>query len=137
MSFNISGNTGKANSVVYYLGTAFGNVTADGSGNYSITGLVNGIYLVAPASLSNAAVPVHQIVLVAGNNVTGINFTATPVFSVVDSRLAPNAEVDVAGTDTYTVQTASNPGLPVDSRAGGQSIDSRTSIPVNCRNTPH
>ena len=139
MPFSISGSTGQAGSIVSYSGTAAGNVTADGSGNYTITGLANGVYQVAPATLGFVAVPIHQIITISGANVTGINFTATAVYSELDSRTTPNLETDVQGTDQYTVQIASNPNLSADSRAGGQPIDSRTvaNIPVNTRNTPH
>ena len=139
MSFSISGNTGRAGSKVNYSGTASGSVTADGSGNYTVSGLANGVYQVAPATLGFVSNPIHQIVTISGANVSGINFTASVVYSEVDSRTSPNAQQDVQGTDTFVVQTASNNSLPVDSRAGGQTLDSRVAgnIPVNTRNTPH
>jgi hypothetical protein len=139
MSFSISGTTGQAGSTVNYSGAASGSVTADGSGNFTISGLANGVYQVTPATLGFVASPIHQIVTVNGVNVTGVNFAATAVYSEVDSRTAPNSEKDVQGTDEYSVQTASNHSLPADSRATGQPIDSRaiSNIPVNSRNTPH
>jgi hypothetical protein len=135
MAFSITGSTSKAGSTVNYSGAAAGSVTADGAGLFTISGLANGVYQVAPATLGFVAVPIHQIVTISGGNVSGINFTATAVYSEKDSRTSVNAEVDVQGTDTYTVQTASNHNLPVDSRVAGQPIDSRVigNIPVNDR----
>jgi hypothetical protein len=140
MSFSISGSTGKAGSTVYYLGTSAGSATADGSGNFTISGLGNGVYMVIPSSVGFAAVPLFQIVTIAGGNQTGINFTATSVYSSTDSRIPPNGSKDLQGTDQYLQQTSSNPGIPpVDCRTGGQPVDSRVSsiVPSNTRNTPH
>jgi hypothetical protein len=139
MSHSISGNTSKAGSTVNYSGAASGFVTADGSGNFTISGLADGVYQITPATLGFVASPIHSIVTIAGANVTGVNFTAAAVYSELDSRTSANAEKDVQGTDEYDVQTSSNHNLPVDSRAAGQPVDSRVTsiIPVNTRNTPH
>lgn len=140
MSFSITGSTGKASSTVYYLGTANGSVTADGSGNFTISGLGNGIYMVAPSSVGFASVPIFQIVTISGGSVSGVNFTATAVYSSQDSRIPPNTSKDLQGTDQYLLQTSSNSAIPpVDCRAGGQPVDSRVSsiVPSNTRNTPH
>jgi hypothetical protein len=138
MSFTITGSTGHAGSTVNYSGAASGSTTADGSGNYTISGLANGVYVVAPSFLGLVSSPIHQIVTVNGGNVTGVNFTATAVYSEVDSRITANAEKDVQGTDEYSVQTPTS-AIPTDSRATGQPVDSRAvaNIPVNSRNTPH
>jgi hypothetical protein len=51
MSFSISGSTSKAGSTVNYSGAAAGSVTADGAGLFTISGLANGVYQIAPATL--------------------------------------------------------------------------------------
>jgi len=57
-------------------------------------------------------------------------------YSVPDCRLKPNGAIDVQGTETYVVQTSSNPAIPpVDSREAGAPVDSRVApnIPENSR----
>lgn len=76
--YTISGNAGIAGATVYYSGTMSGSVTADGSGNYSIS-VMNGSYTVTPSKAGYSFSPTSQNVTVSGSNVTGVNFTATPV----------------------------------------------------------
>jgi hypothetical protein len=76
-TFSISGNVGTAFATVSFSGTASGSVTADGSGNYSIPNLPNGVYLVSPSKAGTIFSPTNQSVTISGGNVTGINFTAS------------------------------------------------------------
>src|SRR5206468_8940116 len=54
-------------------------VTADASGNYSFTGLLNGAYTVTPTKSGFTFTPANQPVTVSGANVSGVNFTASAV----------------------------------------------------------
>ena len=76
---HISGNAGAAGASVGLIPLGDVNtlvVTADSSGNYSITGLNNGTYWLQPG-LGGYVFSPFQEVVVSGANVTGINFTAT------------------------------------------------------------
>ena len=78
---NISGSLGVAGAgvTVSYTGTASGSVIADGSGNYSITGLANGTYTLTPGKSKVAFSPTSQTVTINYSSASGVNFvTFTP-----------------------------------------------------------
>jgi hypothetical protein len=52
------------------------NVTADASGNYTLTNVSNGIYTVTPANAGAIFTPLNRSVTVNGANVAGVNFTS-------------------------------------------------------------
>ncbi len=140
---SISGSAGVSGATVSYSGTASGSVTADGSGNYTIPNLLNGSYTITPSKIGYTFSPTNSNQTVNGADITGVNFTATPivvsVYSVPDCRVAPfgpNASRTVQATKIYDVQTSSNHGIPpTDSRAAGALVDSRIAaiIPLNSR----
>jgi hypothetical protein len=74
-TYSISGNAGIANATVSYSGTASGSVVADGSGNYSIPGLLNGSYTITPSRPGYTFTPTSQNETINGANITGVNFT--------------------------------------------------------------
>lgn len=139
ISGNISG-PGGAGATVSYTGPSSGNVTADGSGNFTIPGLADGDFVVTPTNAGFAFTPTSQNVTVSGADVTGVNFSsALGVYSPVDSRdfaTFPNQFRTVQGSKIYDVQTSSNASVPsADSRAAGAPVDSRVApnIPQNSR----
>lgn len=75
MASSISGSAGEAGATVFYAGVASGSVTADGSGNYTISGLANGGYTITPAKTGFVFTPASRAVTVSGSNITGVNFT--------------------------------------------------------------
>jgi len=77
-TYSISGNAGTAGATVSYTGPSSGSVTADGSGNFTISGLTNGTYIITPSAAGYAFVPSSQTVMVLNGNVTGVNFIAVP-----------------------------------------------------------
>lgn len=78
-TFSISGSAGVAGATVSYTGTSSGSVTADGSGNYTIPGLANGSYTITPSLAGYTFSPTSQSETISGSNITGVNFTATPL----------------------------------------------------------
>jgi hypothetical protein len=148
-TFTISGTisgVGGAGATVNLTGTATATTTADGGGNYSFTGLANGVYTVTPTNAGYTFSPASRLVTISGANFSGGSFIATPVpppptpyYSVPDCRVAPfgpNASRDVNNTLIYDVQTSDNAAVPSkDSRATGVPVDSRVSpnIPSNSR----
>ncbi len=73
---SISGSAGIAGATVSYSGQASGSVTADGSGNYIISGLAEGTYTITPSLGGYSFTPASQNVTLNGVNISGINFTA-------------------------------------------------------------
>jgi hypothetical protein len=76
--FGISGNAGVAGASVTYAGTLLaGSVTADGSGDYAITGLIPDTYTLTAAAPGYTFNTLSEVVTTA--SITGANFTATVV----------------------------------------------------------
>jgi len=61
---------------VTLTGAASAIVTADGSGNYVLSGLASGSYTVTPANPGYAFAPASQDVAINNASITGVNFTA-------------------------------------------------------------
>ena len=80
-TFGISGTIspapGGSGATVTLIGAASATTTADGAGNYSFSGLANGVYTIAPSHAGYTFTPGTQSATVNGANVVGINFTAT------------------------------------------------------------
>jgi Domain of unknown function (DUF4082)/Bacterial Ig domain len=79
-----------AGTTVGLSGAATATVTADSSGNYSFSGLVNGTYTVTPSRSGLTFNPTSQSVTVNGTNVTAVNFTAqgTPTGIAIDATVS-------------------------------------------------
>ncbi len=78
-TFSISGTVGPTplgtGTQLALSGAGTGTVTADSSGNYTLTNLANGTYTVTPSQPGQAFVPAIQTITVNGQNRTGVNFT--------------------------------------------------------------
>ena len=88
-TFSISGTisaTGGSGATVALSGAVAMSTTASGSGGYSFTGLGNGTYTVTPSHQGYTFSPSTQLATVNGNDVSGINFTAsaqtTPTYTI-------------------------------------------------------
>jgi hypothetical protein len=90
-------------STVTLSGAGSGATTADASGNYSFSGLVNGSYTVTPSKSGFVFSPGSAAETVNGANITGANFTTQAVQA---SSLAIDAKVSKDGTASTTVATA-------------------------------
>lgn len=82
MSNSISGNAGVAGALVVLNGAAKATTTADGSGNYSFSGLAAGNYYVSCQvgiilPLPVTFTPRVQQLTIVSSNLTGINFTTS------------------------------------------------------------
>ena len=80
-TFGISGtiNPSSGGTSVALSGAASATTAADGSGNYSFSGLANGSYAVTPSHSGFSFSPTSQAVTLNGADVTGVNFAATAV----------------------------------------------------------
>ena len=103
-TFSISGTISPAGSgsgtVVTLSGTGSATTTADGSGNYGFANLVNGSYTITPSKAGFTYNPTSQSVIVNGNSLSGVNFTATgQSFSISGnvSAIGANATITLSG----------------------------------------
>jgi Carboxypeptidase regulatory-like domain len=82
LSFGISGTitptAGGSGATVTLSGAVSATTTANSSGNYSFTGLANGLYAVTPSLTGYTFSPGVQSTTINGGDVTGLNFTAIP-----------------------------------------------------------
>src|SRR5260370_4878747 len=80
LTFGISGTLnpaiGGSGATVTLSGPASSTTTSDGAGNYSFSGLANGMYAVTPSHAGYTFNPGTQTATINGANVTGVNFTA-------------------------------------------------------------
>jgi hypothetical protein len=60
---------------VKLTGTSTATVTANSSGQFTFTGLLNGSYTVTPSKLLHLYSPSNQAVTISGANKTGVNFS--------------------------------------------------------------
>ncbi len=74
ISGTISG-TGGAGATVILAGAATATTTADGSGNFAFTGLVNGSYIVTVGNTGYVFTPASMTVLISSSNSAGMSFT--------------------------------------------------------------
>ncbi len=72
-------------------GAKSATTTADGSGNFTFTSIVNGTYTIAPSKTGYAFAPSSKSVTVNGTNVTGVTFTATQ--NQTTSSIAPDVGI--------------------------------------------
>ncbi len=79
----ISGNAGVAGATISYTGPVSGGVVAGGGGTYTITGLPDGTYTITPSLTGYTFTPPSRTVIINGDNVSGVNFTATPISPVL------------------------------------------------------
>jgi uncharacterized protein (TIGR03437 family) len=96
-------------------GAASKTTTADASGNYSFTGLVNGAYSVGASKSGGSVTPTSKGVTVNGSNVAGVNFaftaSATPTWSIsgnVSSGSGATVNLSGAVTKTATADASGN-----------------------------
>ena len=111
-TYNISGTiTGGAGATVTLSGAANGTAIADGSGNFSFSGLTNGSYTITPSMTGFSLSPTSRSATINGTNVTGLAFTATPQTFSISGTVASGsgATVTLGGTASATV-TASGSG---------------------------
>jgi Cna protein B-type domain. len=111
-TWTISGTvTGGGSATVSLTGAATKTATADGSGNYSFTGLLDGSYTVTPTKSGYTMSPASQPVSVSGANVANVNFTAQPIptysisGTISPTPLGAGATVTLSGGATGTTTT--------------------------------
>lgn len=108
MSWSISGSLGAsgAGATVTASGPASASATADGAGNYSLSGLSNGTYTVAPAMAGRVFSPLSRTVVVNGSSPSGIDFSTqaqTWTISGTLGAVGSGAQVTLSGAASRVV----------------------------------
>src|SRR6185312_9095064 len=108
-TFSLSGTISPASvgngSTVTLSGAANASTTADASGNYSFSALLNGSYTVTPTKAGAVFTPASQPVSINGSNATLVNFSgAVQTFSISGNvgTAAAGAALALSGTSTGT-----------------------------------
>lgn len=127
MSGTISGTTlpGAGVSAFSILTDAFAHATANGSGNYSITGLSDDTYEVTSNLNNYAMTPVYLSKIISGGNtITGVNFTGTlvtvvPSISPIagDTFVQPNGGLNPAKWTLYNQPGVIFPAVVINNEA--------------------
>lgn len=114
-TYSISGTVSGAvlqGVTINLAGTASASTTTDASGNYSFTGLANGIYTVTPSLAGHVFTPTSIAVNVAGASVTGMSPTATAstaltycLSGTVSGAVVQNVTVTLNGANTGSTLT--------------------------------
>ena len=108
-TFAVSGTVSPAASgsgaTLTLSGAASATIAADAAGNYSFSGLVDGVYTLTPGKTGFTFTPASQSMTVSGANVSAVNFTAQPV--TISGALSPaaigtGATVTLAGPTSAT-----------------------------------
>ncbi len=108
-TFNLSGTisgTGGNGAAVALTGTSTANTTADASGAYTFSGLINGNYTVTPSKTGFVFSPSNQAVTINGVDQTAVNFTST---AVALSSVTLNPAAVIGGTSSTGTVTLTGP----------------------------
>jgi len=96
-----------AGATLALAGPMTGSATADASGNYSFTGIADGVYTVTPSKSGFIFTPTNQTVTISGGtSSTGVNFTIQPIPTyMVSGTIAggTSAIVSLSGSATNSV----------------------------------
>jgi len=90
-----SGGTGFAGVTMTLTGSGVGTTTTDISGNYTLSGIVNGSYTVTPAKSGYTFAPSSSPQTVNSANIAGVDFTATFVQKVLSVACPVSGTTDV------------------------------------------
>ncbi len=113
-TYSISGTVSGATAsgvTVTLTGSATASTSTDGSGNYSFSGLPNGVYIVTPSESGYTFSPMSSVVTVNGANVTGRNFTVTAapntysISGTVSGATAAGVRVALTGAAAASTST--------------------------------
>ncbi len=124
ISGTISPTAGGSGATVTLSGATSASTIADGAGNYTFTGLQNGAYTVTPSRTGYTFNPSTQAATVSGANVTGLNFTATPLTFGISGAISPatggsGAAVTLSGAASATTTADSSGNYSFSGLANG------------------
>jgi inhibitor of cysteine peptidase len=122
-TYSISGNAGIAGATVAWTGTSSGSTIADGSGNFTTSGLSNGPYTITPSKTGYTFSPTSSAQTVSGSNISGVNFTAQGAVvgnhSISGNAGVPGATITYTGTASGSVKADSTGTYTIPSLGNG------------------
>ncbi len=113
ITYTVSGTiTGATGVSVALSGAATGSATTDGAGHYAFAGLVGGSYTVTPSKAGHTFAPANRSVTVAGADLAGQDFVATPtagytISGTVSGLWVRGVTIALAGSRAATTTTDS------------------------------
>jgi hypothetical protein len=136
-TYNLSGNIsgpGGAGAIVNLSGAATATTAADGSGNYTFSGLANGSYTVTPSNAGFAFSPSSQTATISSTDVSGFNFTSLPtVASITLNPLSVLGGSTATGTVTLTAPAPAGGAVVTlsSSNAGAAQVPASVTVAAN------
>ncbi len=137
----ISGNAGVAGATVSWSGTSSGSTTADGSGNFTISGLAQGSYTITPSLTDYIFSPASASESLSTSSITGVDFTAyVNAFNISGNAGVAGALISYSGTASGSVVAGSGgaytiTGLPAGSYTITPSLYGYTFSPTSQNET--
>lgn len=131
-TYTVSGNISGTSATVSLSGLSGATTATDSSGNYSFTGLQNGLYVVVPSKTGYSFSPATKSVTVNSASVSGVNFTAVvlpPAPRTVSLNWSPSSSPDVVGYNLYRSTSNGGPYSKINSSpiTGTSYVDSNVS----------
>jgi len=122
-TYSISGKVSGAAATLTLSGVTSRTTKTDSSGNYSFSGLANGLYIVAASQSGYSFSPATVSKTVSGGNVTGVNFTGVAVppgtYSLSGKVTGSAATLTLSGASSGTTKTDANGNYSFSGLANG------------------
>jgi hypothetical protein len=127
---------GAAGATITVTGQSTATTTADASGNFSLSGLANGSYVVTPSNSGLAFTPASQSIAINGAHVMNVNFTAAAATVVSSVSVNPAAVTGpTSATGTVTLNTPAPSGGAVvtlsSSNTGAAQVPASVTVAAN------
>ena len=128
--------SGGAGATISLTGQKTATTTADASGNFSLSGLANGSYVVTPSNSGLAFTPASQSIAINGAHVMNVNFTAATATVVSSVSVNPAAVTGpTSATGTVTLNTPAPSGGAVvtlsSSNTGAAQVPASVTVAAN------
>ena len=112
-TYSISGNVRGSAATLTLSGAASGSTATDALGNYSFSGLQNGLYVIAPSQSGFAFLPSTAAITINGSSVNGVDFAAalTPALTLhtVSLTWTASTSTNVIGYNVYRADASGGP----------------------------
>ena len=123
LSGNLSPAASGSGATLTLGGASSSTTTANSSGNYTFSGLVNGMYSVTPSKSGYVFSPVAQSATISSANVANLNFTVS-VAPIAVSISPASVSLITSGTQQFTVTVTGTTNTAVTWTASGGTVSS-------------
>lgn len=132
-TYSISGRVSGSSATLSLSGPKTGTATTNASGDYTFTGLSNGLYVISPSRTGYSFSPSSTSVTIASASVTGINFSGTAlppaprsVLLTWNSSPSPN----VVGYNLYRAASSAGPYSKITSKPVAATTYTDTNVSI-------